>query len=91
MKEKLDFNPVFKDKTVAIHNFIDCPVVDKTEKKDYVLYFGRFSKEKGIDTLIQVASELSDIPFVFAGVGPLEDEVRSVQNINCVGFKTQIR
>ncbi len=87
MKSKIDANPHLAGKTVAMHNFIDPVQKKQTEKKDYVLYFGRFSPEKGIKTLIKVASELSEIPFVFAGVGPLESEIAAVPNIKNVGFK----
>ena len=51
MKSKMDSNPLFATKTVAMHNFIDKVEWKETEKKDYVLYFGRFSEEKGIGTL----------------------------------------
>ena len=56
------------------------------EKEDYVLYFGRYAKEKGIETLLEVCKELPDIPFVFAGSGPLKEEVGKVTNIKDVGF-----
>lgn len=36
------------DCIMAMHNFIDKVEWKETEKKDYVLYFGRFSEEKGI-------------------------------------------
>lgn len=52
----------------------------------YVLYFGRYSEEKGIRTAVQAARELPDIPFVFAGKGELEEEVSGVPNIRNVGF-----
>lgn len=55
---------------------------------DYVLYFGRFSEEKGIDTLIKVCKELPDIQFIFAGTGPLEENIASALNIRNVGFQT---
>lgn len=55
--------------------------------KRYVLYFGRFSQEKGIDTLIRVCREMSDIPFVFAGRGPLENRLSGIPNIYNVGFQ----
>lgn len=87
MKTKLDTNPLLATKTVVLHNFIDKVEWKDTEKKDYVLYFGRFSKEKGIGTLIKVCQALSDIPFVFAGSGPLEDQVNGVSNIKNVGFQ----
>lgn len=87
MKSKLDSNPLFKSKTVAMHNFIDKVKWQETEKQDYVLYFGRFSKEKGIGTLIEACKELPDVQFVFAGTGPLEESVNKVANIKNVGFK----
>ena len=53
--------------TYPMHNFIDKVEWKETEKKDYVLYFGRFSEEKGIGTLIKVCKELPDVQFIFAG------------------------
>jgi glycosyltransferase involved in cell wall biosynthesis len=88
LKTKMDTNPVFACKTVALHNFIrrtDYPV---QPKKDYVLYFGRFSQEKGIKTLIDVCRQLPHVNFVFAGTGPLEDELSEVSNIKNLGFMT---
>ena len=87
LKTKMDTNPLFSGKTVAIHNFVDRISYEKAEKKDYVLYFGRFSREKGIDTLIQVCKALPEIPFIFAGTGPLEEEIAGVPNIQNVGFQ----
>lgn len=55
--------------------------------RDYVLYFGRYSIEKGIGTLIEVCKTLPYIQFVFAGTGPLEDKIKDVTNIKNVGFK----
>ncbi|MCD7745792.1 MAG: glycosyltransferase [Lachnospiraceae bacterium] len=88
MKSKMDYNPVFKSKTVAMLNFIDAVERKDTVKRDYVLYFGRFSEEKGIKTLISVCRELPDVQFIFAGTGPLEDEIKGVKNIKNVGFQT---
>lgn len=88
MKTKLDSNPLFASKTVAIHNFIDeIPWVD-TQKENYVLYFGRYSKEKGITTLINAAKKMPEVNFVFAGKGPLENLLNGVPNIKNVGFKS---
>lgn len=87
MKSKMDSNPLFATKTVAMRNFIDKMEWKAAEKKDYVLYFGRFSEEKGIATLVKVCKELPDVQFVFAGTGPLEDSIKGVRNIKNVGFK----
>ena len=88
MKSKMDTNSIFKDKTVALHNFIDNVEQKETEKKDYVLYFGRFSEEKGIGTLIKACKELPNVEFIFAGTGPLEGELSNIPNVKNVGFKS---
>ena len=87
LKTKMDCNPLFAGKTLALHNFVDKVERKEKEKQDYVLYFGRFSREKGIDTLLKVCKALPDIPFVFAGTGPLEGEIAGVPNIKNVGFQ----
>ena len=95
LKDKMDSNPVFAGKTTVLYNFTD-PVqwrgfdesAGGVQKKDYVLYFGRFSEEKGIGTLIQVCRELPEVSFVFAGTGPMEEELGGVPNINNVGFQS---
>lgn len=86
MKVKMDTNPVFEKKTIALHNFIDCAPWKASQKKDYVLYFGRFSKEKGIATLIEACSSLPEVQFVFAGTGPMLDLIRAIPNIQYAGF-----
>lgn len=92
MKSKMDTNPIFEGKTVAIHNFIEQSETVTNIKDDYVLYFGRFAKEKGVRILLEATKRLTDISFVFAGSGPLEDEVRTfadkADNVSFVGFKT---
>lgn len=88
MKTKMDTNPLFREKTVAMHNFVEKVAWKAVQKKDYVLYFGRFSEEKGIGTLIKVCKELPDVQFIFAGTGPLEDKVNQLSNVRNVGFQT---
>lgn len=88
MKNKLDSNLIFSKRTVALHNFIDEVEWETCEKDNFVLYFGRLSQEKGIKTLINVCKTLPNIKFVFAGSGPLKDEVITIPNIKYVGFKT---
>ncbi|MBQ9531655.1 MAG: glycosyltransferase family 4 protein [Eubacterium sp.] len=84
LKEKMDTNPLFRDKTVAMHNFMSPIEIPECEKEDYVIYFGRLSKEKGVDILL----EAMDINFICAGVGELEEELDSADNIKTIGFKS---
>lgn len=96
MKKQLDTDPLLADKTVMMHNYIEADAGKQSGKvkqndsvsdqKDYVLYFGRFSEEKGTRTLLQVCRVLPDIPFIFAGTGPLEEEVNQVSNVENRGF-----
>ena len=88
MKKLLDTNRILGEKTVVLHNFVEDDRIIPTEKKDYVLYFGRYAPEKGIATLVQAAKELPEIPFVFAGSGPLESMLADAPNIRNVGFQT---
>ena len=93
MKNQLAKDKVLLNKLVVMHNFVPVDlreqkaVTSEKPKEDYVLYFGRYSKEKGIETLLAVCERLQDIPFVFAGGGPLEEKVSQVKNIKNVGFQ----
>jgi len=81
---------ILKGRLVTRHNFFikteDFDRVRYLHKKDYVLYFGRFSKEKGIGSLLSVVKKLPEIPFVFAGTGPLESELKGIENVDNKGF-----
>ena len=88
LKEKLDSNPLFRMKTILLRNFVDKGKWKEVEKKEYVLYFGRFCEEKGTATLIQVCRELPEIQFVFAGTGPLKNQLKNLPNVKDVGFQT---
>lgn len=87
MKEKLDTNLVFRDKTVALHNFVADDLPQAREKRPYVLYFGRFAAEKGIDMLLAACRELTEVQFVFAGSGSMEGELAGAPNVKYVGFQ----
>ena len=100
LKTKLDTNPIFRNKTVVLHNFTTKEryknKANKANKasicdKPYILYFGRYSKEKGVETLLEVCKQLSDIQFVFAGKPAngeeyLLDKIHAIPNIKEVGF-----
>lgn len=92
MEEQLLHRREFQGKTRVLHNFISMEIESKNVfqgDREFVLYFGRFSEEKGIATLLRVCQQLSHIPFVFAGSGPLERQVNEIKNIKNVGFQEE--
>lgn len=86
MKSKLDSNPLFREKTITLRNFVDKLDIVNVKKKDYVMYVGRYHQEKGIATMVNACKELPHIPFVFAGSGPMESLLDGIGNIKNVGF-----
>lgn len=66
-------------KTHLIRNGIDhTNFIPSTEDDEYLLYVGRLSSEKGIETLLKAHSRMSKISkLVIVGTGPLENKLRS--------------
>lgn len=87
LKEKLDTQPQFQGKTIALHNFKDIVPMKDIEKKDYVLEFGKLCKDKGTETLIEVAKRMPEQKFVFVGYGPSVDLMEGIPNVEYWGFK----
>lgn len=88
LKNKLDTQKRFANKTIVIHNFFDAQPTAAAEKSDYVLEFGHLSKDKGTITLLEVAKRMPDVNFVFAGYGVATTEISKVANAEYVGFRT---
>lgn len=80
-----------REKIVVLGNAIDTERLQPTyEDRGYGLYFGRLSKEKGLNTLLEAYGKLkTKRPFKIVGTGPLEDELkRRSSNVEFLGFKT---
>lgn len=86
LAEKLSYNSNLKNRITVMHNFVESGYGFNTEKSDYILYFGRYSEEKGINTLLKAIDKLPQYNFVFAGSGPLEDEINKRKNVRNIGF-----
>lgn len=86
LKERLATDSILALRLIVLRNFVDAEHVDAVRKEDYVVYFGRYSQEKGIGTLLEVCKRLPQISFIFAGSGPMEEQVNSVENIQNRGF-----
>ncbi|RLC98271.1 MAG: glycosyltransferase family 1 protein, partial [Chloroflexota bacterium] len=85
----------FKREQISyIPNFIDIEEYPESPNdNNYVVYFGRLSYEKGVDTLIRAAQLCPDIPVVIIGTGPDEQmlkkivEENNISNIEFTGYK----
>lgn len=89
LKSKLDTQKRFRDKTIGLHNFKkEMPHLDNIQKKGYVLEFGHLSRDKGTDTLLEVAKKMPNTEFVFIGYGPSVDKMKEIANVKYLGFKT---
>ena len=88
LKNTLDTQPRFRDKTVVIHNFTEKYPLKHWDKEGYVLEFGHLSRDKGTYTLLRAAEQLPEIPFVFAGFGEAAATISELPNCKYVGFQT---
>ena len=83
---------VFQGKTKVICNYVKIPELPelapdgKIEKKPYVVYVGRLSKENGVELIARAAQMLPDIKFVIAGTGPDKGVLENHANIDLRGF-----
>ena len=61
----------------------------KTTTGDYVLYFGRLSQEKGVESLIKASQATPDINYKIIGEGPLGEslQIEKNDNVESLGFK----
>ncbi len=67
------------DKVIHIPNGIDASRIEASDRDDrFILYFGRLSPEKGVETLLQAhAADRAGWRLVVAGTGPLLEDFRS--------------
>lgn len=80
----------------VMYNYTNDPhrSLSKRFAREYYLFFGRLSYEKGVDKLIDVFLDLPDLALKIAGTGPLEKELKHVvasrkaRNIEFLGHKT---
>lgn len=82
--------------SLVLYNYsskVDINVMS-SKHKEYILFMGRLSYEKGIQTLIKAFEQIIDIPLKIAGTGPEEDEIKKyikqkgLTNIELLGYKS---
>lgn len=85
-----------KSNSIILHNFNQLyqSKLDNFKSKNYFLYFGRLSREKGINTLISAFKHFKNINLKIVGTGPEEIFLKNLalkarsDNIEFVGYKT---
>ena len=94
LRKKMISHGIPEDKISTVHNFVDVSdITPNFSKGDYVLYFGRVHRSKGILTLIEAAVPLTDVPIYIVGDGEAMSEVQQIieqngcQHIHLLGFK----
>ena len=87
----IEFNPAYKHKAKTLYNFIpNLNMIEPIEsKREYFLYYGRLSKEKGVQFLIEVSDEVA-LPLKIVGTGLLSGQFknRTFRHIEFLGYKT---
>ncbi len=81
-----------KNKIKKLSHFINLQEYKNIEiqnnLKKYILYFGRLSKEKGVNILLQAMKQLPNIKLKIAGAGPEEKNCK-LKNIELLGHQNK--
>jgi glycosyltransferase involved in cell wall biosynthesis len=82
----------FKKQIKIIHNFIDCKKFEPNfEVGDYILSYGRLSREKGVMVLVKAVRKLPNVKLKIIGVGSEKQRIvnyikaKQVKNIEVLG------
>jgi glycosyltransferase involved in cell wall biosynthesis len=94
VKQKiLEFGFVADKKIAVLPNFVDYQQFQpKYEVGNYILYFGRLSKEKGVHLLLEAVKNIGGIKLKIAGKGPQEGELKQfvakyqLNNVEFLGY-----
>jgi len=89
MNKFLEFNPNVTNKSNQIYNYTGKFKYNNTPG-NYFLYFGRLSREKGINTLLNAFKNLPDLQLKIVGEGDLKSEIEKnkTTNIELLGYKS---
>ena len=96
-KEGYDYYTKMGFNVVQIPNAIDLNLIPKKSTKQFenqMIFAGRLSKEKGIEILLEAATQLPDnYHLLIAGSGPLEEKVRNLAdkktNVHYLGYQSK--
>ena len=87
--EKLGYNVTYIPNAIGVTNI---PLIKEKKFSKQVIFAGRLSKEKGIETLIDIAKKLpSDIDLIIIGKGPEEEKIKNLSknqnNVHFLGYQ----
>jgi glycosyltransferase involved in cell wall biosynthesis len=96
-KEAYDYYSKLGYNVFQVPNAIDISSLEKNADKRYqkqVIFAGRLSREKGIDSLILIAQNLADdIHLIILGAGPEEQKIKDLakthKNIHFLGYQNK--
>lgn len=96
-KEAFDYYTSLGYKVIQVPNAIDISSLSQNEDRRYpkqVIFAGRLSVEKGIDTLIEIAKKLpSSIQLIILGAGTEEQKIKDLsknqKNIHYFGYQNK--
>lgn len=96
-KEALDYYSKLGYNVFQVPNAIDITSLEINADKRYpkqIIFAGRLSREKGIDSLISIAQKLSDeIHLIILGAGPEEQKIKDLtkthKNIHFLGYQNK--
>ena len=94
LRKKMISHGIPENKISTVHNFVDVSdITPNFSVGDYILYFGRVHRSKGLLTLIAAAAPLKQVPLYIVGDGVGMPEVRRIveqdgcEHIQLLGFK----
>jgi glycosyltransferase involved in cell wall biosynthesis len=95
MKKMIEFG-IDRNKVIHIPNFVDSnKYVPSYTNSNYILYFGRLERHKGIQTLIAAMKNVKASRLYIAGEGTLRNELEkyakrnNIRNVTILGFITR--
>ncbi len=96
-KEAFDYYTSLGYKVFQVPNALDITSLSENEDRRYlkqVIFAGRLSIEKGINTLIEIGKKLpSDIQLIILGTGPEEQKIKDLaknkKNVHYLGYQNK--
>jgi glycosyltransferase involved in cell wall biosynthesis len=96
-KEAFDYYTLLGYTVFQVPNAIDITSLSQNKDRRYpkqVIFAGRLSAEKGIDTLIKIGKKLpTDVQLIILGIGPEEQKIKNLaknwKNVHYLGYQNK--